>query len=127
MIYKGKEVITLKQVPRRVRELHKDYHFLAMQLNKCNIMFRWILPEGMLVTWQGKKLKIDSLGTAQGGKEEEQSSKEEVETTSQEEELPQQQDVKEGALEKKKKEEKDNQETKGSKTRTQRVTRENRY
>lgn len=84
--YRGKEIIILKQIPRRVREVRKSYRFLAVQLNKRSILFKWLLPEGMLITWRGKKIKIDSLSVAQDfldqlrGEEEEQSSKEETET-----------------------------------------------
>lgn len=127
MIYKGKEIITLKQIPRRVREQRKDYRFLAAQLNKRNILFRWILPEGMLMSWQGKKVKIDSLAMAQDffdqltGNEEDQSSREEIETVSQEEDQ-----VKEGTREERSKKEKGIQELRGIKTRSQVVTRVNR-
>ncbi|XP_026545754.1 transmembrane and coiled-coil domain-containing protein 5B-like [Notechis scutatus] len=89
MTYKGKEIITLKQIPKRVQEQRKDYHFLAARLNKNNILFRWITPEGMLVSWQGKKVKIDTLEKAKEfyaqllGTEELSSSTEELESASQ--------------------------------------------
>lgn len=111
IMYRGKEIIILKQVPRRVREARKNYRFLAMQLNKRNIMFKWLLPEGMLITWRGKKIKIDNLGIARDfldqlkGEEEEQGSKEEVEVTNLEKETTNQPTTKEGIIEKKKTEE----------------------
>uniref|UniRef100_A0A2D4HSP0 Uncharacterized protein n=1 Tax=Micrurus lemniscatus lemniscatus TaxID=129467 RepID=A0A2D4HSP0_MICLE len=93
MIYKGKEITTLKQVPKRVREQRKEYRFLAARLNKNNILFRWIIPEGMLVLWQGKKIRIDTLEKAKEfhiqllGTEEPGSSREELESASQEDQL----------------------------------------
>lgn len=65
MTYNGKEIITLKQVPRRIREQRKDYRFLANTLNRKNILFRWITPEGMLISWQSKRIKVDDLEKAQ--------------------------------------------------------------
>uniref|UniRef100_A0A2D4IBS7 L1 transposable element RRM domain-containing protein n=1 Tax=Micrurus lemniscatus lemniscatus TaxID=129467 RepID=A0A2D4IBS7_MICLE len=39
IVYKGKEIQILKEIPRRVREQRKDYKFLATQLNKRDILF----------------------------------------------------------------------------------------
>uniref|UniRef100_A0A2D4KH05 L1 transposable element RRM domain-containing protein n=1 Tax=Micrurus paraensis TaxID=1970185 RepID=A0A2D4KH05_9SAUR len=89
--YKEKEIIILKQIPRRVRELRKDYHFLTNYLNKKNIPFRWITPKGILTTWNEKKIKIDDVSKAQeffeqlGGSEEEINSTDGLEGSSQEE------------------------------------------
>uniref|UniRef100_A0A2D4GPE2 L1 transposable element RRM domain-containing protein n=2 Tax=Micrurus TaxID=8634 RepID=A0A2D4GPE2_MICCO len=89
--YKGREIIMLKQVPRRVREQQKDYRFLTNYLNKKNISFRWITLVGIWVTWKEKRMKIDTLSEAQhfyeqiGGPEDESSSRDELETSSQEE------------------------------------------
>ncbi|XP_026543014.1 uncharacterized protein LOC113425203 [Notechis scutatus] len=38
MTYKGKEIITLKQILKRVQEQRKDYRFLAARLNKKKIV-----------------------------------------------------------------------------------------
>uniref|UniRef100_A0A2H6N1Z6 L1 transposable element RRM domain-containing protein n=1 Tax=Micrurus carvalhoi TaxID=3147026 RepID=A0A2H6N1Z6_9SAUR len=89
--YRGKEIQVLKQVPRRVREQRRDYRFLATYLNKKNILFRWLIPEGMLVTWEERRIRIDTLERAQEFYEqligpEESSSKEESESYVQEEE-----------------------------------------
>ncbi|XP_070789403.1 tropomyosin-like [Pituophis catenifer annectens] len=64
IIYKGKEIITLKQIPRRIRETRKNYNFLTTELHKHKIMFRWLTPEGLLVSWQDKKYKLDTLEKA---------------------------------------------------------------
>ncbi|XP_026541541.1 nucleoporin GLE1-like [Notechis scutatus] len=90
IVYKGKEIQILKQIPRRVREQKRDYKFLATQLNKRDILFHWLIPEGMLVSWEEKKIKIDTLEKAQelykqlAGLED-QSSKEDLDSNSQEE------------------------------------------
>uniref|UniRef100_A0A2D4KB38 Uncharacterized protein n=1 Tax=Micrurus paraensis TaxID=1970185 RepID=A0A2D4KB38_9SAUR len=84
MMYKEKEIQTLKQIPRRVREQRRDYRFWVAQLTKRNMLFRWLVPEGMLVSWQEKKIKVDNLEKAQElydqlmGTEEEQSGREEL-------------------------------------------------
>ncbi|XP_070805241.1 myosin-6-like [Pituophis catenifer annectens] len=125
--FKGKEVIVLKQVPKRVRDLRRDYRFLEIQLNKRSIPFRWLIPEGMLITWQGKRIKIDSLVSAQElldqlrGEGEGQSSKEELDIASQEEINVQLKKSKEGILEDKELEEKEAKETTGKKQRPQRA------
>lgn len=91
MTYKGKEIQTLKQIPRRVREQRRHYQFLTMQLIKYKVMFMWLIPEGMLISWQNKKFKIDTLDKAQEFYDQylvtdvEQESREEIESKSQEE------------------------------------------
>lgn len=65
VIYKGKEVLTLKQVPRRARDRRREYNFLTNQLNKLKIKFRWLIPEGLLISWEGRKFRIDSIEKAQ--------------------------------------------------------------
>uniref|UniRef100_A0A8C6VAK8 ADRM1 26S proteasome ubiquitin receptor n=1 Tax=Naja naja TaxID=35670 RepID=A0A8C6VAK8_NAJNA len=62
--YKGKQLVVLKHIPRRVRDLRKQYHFLTSVLIKCNVNFRWLIPVGILVTWQKKKYRLDSLDKA---------------------------------------------------------------
>uniref|UniRef100_A0A2D4PDJ1 L1 transposable element RRM domain-containing protein n=1 Tax=Micrurus surinamensis TaxID=129470 RepID=A0A2D4PDJ1_MICSU len=90
LIYKDKEIQTLKHILKKVREQRRDYKFLATQLIKRNIMFGWLIPEGMLVSWQEKRIRIDNLDKAQDlyhqivELEEESSSKDELETGSQE-------------------------------------------
>uniref|UniRef100_A0A2D4IFQ1 Uncharacterized protein n=1 Tax=Micrurus lemniscatus lemniscatus TaxID=129467 RepID=A0A2D4IFQ1_MICLE len=68
---------------------------------KHNIPFRWLIPEGLLITWQEKKIKIDNLGKAQDfydelmivkekiGSKEESESKSQEEQQSEEKELEQ--------------------------------------
>uniref|UniRef100_A0A2D4FDL9 Uncharacterized protein n=2 Tax=Micrurus TaxID=8634 RepID=A0A2D4FDL9_MICCO len=62
--YKGKEIVTLKQILRRVRNQRRQYQFLTTQLIKYNVIFRWLISEGILVTWQGKRFRLDSLDKA---------------------------------------------------------------
>ncbi|XP_034275175.1 uncharacterized protein LOC117666542 [Pantherophis guttatus] len=61
MMYKGREIQILKQIPRRVREQRRQYQFLSTQLIKYNVTFRWLIPEGMLISWQEKKFRINTL------------------------------------------------------------------
>lgn len=62
--YKDKQLIILKQLPRRVREMRRNYHFLTTQLRKYKILYRWLLPEGLQFTWADKKVRIDNLRDA---------------------------------------------------------------
>uniref|UniRef100_A0A2D4GSU3 L1 transposable element RRM domain-containing protein n=1 Tax=Micrurus corallinus TaxID=54390 RepID=A0A2D4GSU3_MICCO len=50
--YKDKEIMVLKQVPRRVREIRREYLFLTKELLKRGINYRWLVPEDLLLTWQ---------------------------------------------------------------------------
>uniref|UniRef100_A0A670Y2Q6 L1 transposable element RRM domain-containing protein n=1 Tax=Pseudonaja textilis TaxID=8673 RepID=A0A670Y2Q6_PSETE len=63
--YKGREIRILKQIPKRVRMIRQDYKFLANDLNKEGIHFKWLIPEGMLITWKERKIKIESIEQAQ--------------------------------------------------------------
>ncbi|XP_060545578.1 proteasomal ubiquitin receptor ADRM1 isoform X1 [Pantherophis guttatus] len=89
--YKGKQNLTLKQVPRRVRDQRRQYQFLTTQLIKYNVIFRWLIPEGILVIWQNKRFRLDSLDKAHKffdhhfTASEEQESREEIESKRQEE------------------------------------------
>uniref|UniRef100_A0A2H6NKX3 L1 transposable element RRM domain-containing protein n=1 Tax=Micrurus carvalhoi TaxID=3147026 RepID=A0A2H6NKX3_9SAUR len=49
--YKGKEIIVLKQVPRKVRELRREYQFLTKILIKKEVNYRWLVPEGLTFIW----------------------------------------------------------------------------
>uniref|UniRef100_A0A8C6X8C1 L1 transposable element RRM domain-containing protein n=1 Tax=Naja naja TaxID=35670 RepID=A0A8C6X8C1_NAJNA len=64
--YKDKEIVVLKQVPRRVRETRREYLFLTKELKggrykkrrgepqkellRKGINYRWLIPEGLLFT-----------------------------------------------------------------------------
>ncbi|KAJ7313435.1 hypothetical protein JRQ81_004803, partial [Phrynocephalus forsythii] len=60
----GKEVVALKEIPRRIRETRKNYRFLTEELNKDSIRFRWLLPEGMIVNWQAKNIRLETIQEA---------------------------------------------------------------
>uniref|UniRef100_A0A2D4GSU9 L1 transposable element RRM domain-containing protein n=1 Tax=Micrurus corallinus TaxID=54390 RepID=A0A2D4GSU9_MICCO len=49
--YKDKEIMVLRQGPRRVREI-REYLFLTKELLKRGINYRWLVPEDLLLTWQ---------------------------------------------------------------------------
>lgn len=51
MVIQGKEIIILKQIPPKIREVRKQYHFLTSKLNTRKINFRWLVPEGIMVNW----------------------------------------------------------------------------
>uniref|UniRef100_A0A2H6NA32 L1 transposable element RRM domain-containing protein n=1 Tax=Micrurus carvalhoi TaxID=3147026 RepID=A0A2H6NA32_9SAUR len=53
--YKGKEIIVLKQVPRKVRELKREYQFLRKILIKKGVNYRWLIPEGLMFTRQEQR------------------------------------------------------------------------
>lgn len=93
LTYKGKEIIILKQIPRRIRNQRQQFQFLTNKLNRHKIAFRWLIPEGILVTWEEKKYKLDTLEKAREfydthfNQADDQDSKEELESRSQEETL----------------------------------------
>uniref|UniRef100_A0A670YWX4 L1 transposable element RRM domain-containing protein n=1 Tax=Pseudonaja textilis TaxID=8673 RepID=A0A670YWX4_PSETE len=58
--YKGKEILVLKQIPRRVREMRREYRFLTKMLLKKEVTYRWLIPEGLMFTWQEQRHRIDS-------------------------------------------------------------------
>lgn len=62
--YKGKEILILKQIPGRVRDLRKQYQFLTAKLIKRDVNFRQLVPERILVDWGGKRYRLDLLDKA---------------------------------------------------------------
>ncbi|XP_070587150.1 uncharacterized protein PF3D7_1120000-like [Erythrolamprus reginae] len=62
--HQGKEIKILKQIPRRVRETRRDYHFLTKLLIKENITFRWLIPQGLSLTWKSTRYKLENLDQA---------------------------------------------------------------
>lgn len=64
MIYRGKTVDILKQTPKRIRDLRKQYHFLTNKLIQKRITFRWINPEGVLIMWDNTRYYLNSIWKA---------------------------------------------------------------
>ncbi|KAJ7338535.1 hypothetical protein JRQ81_012437 [Phrynocephalus forsythii] len=56
----GKEVVILKKTPRPIREMRKNHRSLTEQLNKDNIRFRWLFPEGIIVNWRAKNVRLET-------------------------------------------------------------------
>lgn len=52
--YQGKAFIILKDIPWKVRQLRKQYDFLVKPLREANIVYKWMYPEGLWFTWEGK-------------------------------------------------------------------------
>uniref|UniRef100_A0A2D4GT93 Uncharacterized protein n=1 Tax=Micrurus corallinus TaxID=54390 RepID=A0A2D4GT93_MICCO len=65
MKYKVKEITVLKQVPRRIRDIRREYTFLTKELLKRGINYRWLIPEGLLFTWKEQRHRIYSLEKAE--------------------------------------------------------------
>lgn len=63
--FKDKQVIILKQIPRKIREMRKRYYFLSGKLYLKGIMFRWLMPEGLLILWEGNRIKIETIKGAE--------------------------------------------------------------
>lgn len=61
LTYRGKEVTILKQVPRQVRELRRKYYFLTNKLYLKGVGFRWLIPEGLMIFWEGTREKITNV------------------------------------------------------------------
>lgn len=62
--YQGQAIVILKQVPRRVRKQRQKYQFLTEQLRKYRVPYRWLFPEGLMMTSQDKRVKIENLRDA---------------------------------------------------------------
>lgn len=62
--YKEKEIVVLKQIPRRVREMRREYQFLTKILLQKGVNYRWLLPEGLVFMWQQQIYRIDSMDKA---------------------------------------------------------------
>ncbi|XP_015668958.1 ubiquitin carboxyl-terminal hydrolase 14 isoform X1 [Protobothrops mucrosquamatus] len=58
--YKGKEIVVLKQIPRRIRESRREYQFLTRKLIEKGVNFRWLIPEGILIYWNMKRYRLDT-------------------------------------------------------------------
>lgn len=63
--YKGKRIAVLPQIPKRVRDMRRQFEFLTTFLRKYKIRYRWLLPEGISFTWQTQRFKLESLQEAQ--------------------------------------------------------------
>lgn len=61
----GREIQVLKQTLWKIRDIRKKYSFLTNKLNSKNINFRWLIPEGVNVNWQGKRYRLDSVEKAE--------------------------------------------------------------
>ncbi|KAJ7331942.1 hypothetical protein JRQ81_014122, partial [Phrynocephalus forsythii] len=65
LVILGKEVIVLKEIPKSIREIRNQYRFLTDKLNQCNIRFKWLIPEGILVNWKSKNIKLETVEEAE--------------------------------------------------------------
>ncbi|XP_048340576.1 uncharacterized protein LOC125426363 [Sphaerodactylus townsendi] len=61
----GKTLIIMKEIPQSIQRLRKDYKCLTDTLRKNNIVYRWIIPEGISFVWNGKRLNIVTVQRAQ--------------------------------------------------------------
>ena len=62
--YRQKETVVLKQIPWRIREGRKQYQFLTTKLIRKGVNFRWLVPEGILVNWNSRRHRLDSIQKA---------------------------------------------------------------
>lgn len=58
--YKGRKVITMKELPRQVILQRKKFRKLTEVLKKKKIWFRWELPIGITFTFKDKKIVLRS-------------------------------------------------------------------
>ncbi|XP_048351425.1 uncharacterized protein LOC125432106 [Sphaerodactylus townsendi] len=65
----GKTLIILKEIPQSIQRRRKDYKCLTDTLRKNNIIYRWIIPEGVSFVWNGKRLNITMVQRAQRAQE----------------------------------------------------------
>lgn len=52
-------------MPRRVREIRRQYSFLTKELFKRGVNYRWLVPEGLLFTWQEQRQRVDTVQKAE--------------------------------------------------------------
>ena len=57
----GKEIEILKQILWKIWEIRKQYFFFTKKLNEKGINFRWLTTEGIILNWQSKRFRLDSL------------------------------------------------------------------
>lgn len=57
----GEKVKIMREIPRKVMLLRKDYKKLKDKLNSLNIRFRWEIPQGMTFEHKGKKHIIRNI------------------------------------------------------------------
>lgn len=61
----GQEINVLKEVPWRVKTNRKKYQKFIKFLQKNKIVYRWLIPEGVLFEYQGTMLKLNSTMKAE--------------------------------------------------------------
>ncbi|XP_058026045.1 uncharacterized protein LOC131191674 [Ahaetulla prasina] len=64
LIYRGREIAILRQIPRQVREKRKKYYFLSSKLYQKGVGFRWLMPEGLMIFREGITKKISTIAEA---------------------------------------------------------------
>ncbi|KAJ7319679.1 hypothetical protein JRQ81_019190, partial [Phrynocephalus forsythii] len=65
LVILDKEVTLLKEIPKSIREIRNQYRFLTDKLNRYNIRFKWLIPEGILVNWKSKNIKLETVEEAE--------------------------------------------------------------
>ena len=65
LIYQQKTVAILKQIPRKIRDARRKFSFLSKTLFDHGIWFKWVTPEGMLVFWEGGRVRIKTVVEAE--------------------------------------------------------------
>ncbi|XP_039204935.1 uncharacterized protein LOC120310518 [Crotalus tigris] len=58
--YKDKDLVVLKQIPRRIRKARREYQFLMKKLISKGVNFRWLIPEGLLIFWDTKRYRLNT-------------------------------------------------------------------
>lgn len=61
MKIKDQEVMVLKDIPWRMINRRKNYVKLVNILKENGIMFKWLMPEGLLVYFKGTRFNINSI------------------------------------------------------------------
>uniref|UniRef100_A0A8C6VIY2 L1 transposable element RRM domain-containing protein n=1 Tax=Naja naja TaxID=35670 RepID=A0A8C6VIY2_NAJNA len=63
--YNNKDIMVLKQVPRRIRESRREYVFLSKELLRRGVNYRWLIPEGLLFVWWEQRHRINTVEKAE--------------------------------------------------------------
>ncbi|XP_048348363.1 uncharacterized protein LOC125430482 [Sphaerodactylus townsendi] len=61
----GNKIIIMKELPVSIQQRRKDYRRMTSFLMDEKIKYRWIIPEGLLFLWKGKRINITTVPQAQ--------------------------------------------------------------
>ncbi|KAJ7319726.1 hypothetical protein JRQ81_019237, partial [Phrynocephalus forsythii] len=61
---KNQKIRIVKDIPWKIRQIRKEYNFIVKVPIANQIQHRWMYPEGLDFTWEGRHYRLDSLNKA---------------------------------------------------------------